>query len=47
MKLYNDLHKKGYDMYLYDSNDSLYKNICTQYTCENGKDIILNDRKNY
>ena len=34
-------------MYLYDANNSLYKDICTQYTCGNGKDARLIDRKKY
>ncbi len=45
MKLYDDLLKQGYD--LYDANNSFYQDICTQYTSENGTDVILIDRKNY
>ena len=43
--LYNDLNNQGYD--LYNSNDSFYQDICTQYTSKNGTDVILIDRKNY
>ena len=42
--LYNELIKQGYD--IYDSNDSFYQDICTQFTSKNKTDVILIDRKN-
>ena len=43
--LYDDLNNQGYE--LYDANDSFYQDICTQYTSQNGTDVILIDRKKY
>ena len=42
LALYDSLNKSGYN--LFDANDSFYTDICTEYTSENGTDVILNDR---
>ena len=44
-KLFEDLKKYGYD--LFNPNDTFYQDICSQYTTENGTDIILSDRRKY
>ena len=44
ISLYDRLNKYGYN--LFDPNGSFYNDICTSYSSENDKDIILNDRKN-
>ena len=38
------LSEYGYD--LYNINDDFYQDICTQFTSDNGTDILLSDRKN-
>ena len=43
--LYDNLNKQGYE--LFDANNSFYQEFCTQYTSQNGTDVILIDRKNY
>ena len=43
--IYDDLKNQGYERY--NENDSFYQDICTQYTSQNGTDVILSDRKNY
>ena len=43
--LYDNLNEQGYE--LFDANDSFYQEFCTQYTSQNGTDVILIDRKNY
>ena len=39
---YNNLLDSGYN--IFDSNDSFYNDICTTYSSENGKDVLLSDR---
>ena len=43
--LYDNLNNQGYE--LFDANNSFYQEFCTQYTSQNGTDVILIDRKNY
>jgi len=40
----NNLENSGYN-YL-DKNDSFYNDICSTYTSQNGKDVLLSDRYN-
>ena len=42
--LYNELKEDGYD--LFNINDTFYKDICSQFTSENGTDVVLSDRIN-
>ena len=44
-KLYNSLKNEGYD--LFDINNKFYIDICTQFTAENGADVLLDDRLLY
>ena len=41
---YEKLDKQNYD--LFNSNDSFYNDICTQFTSDSNTDSILSDRKN-
>ena len=41
---YEQLNDQNYD--LFNSNDSFYNDLCTQFTTENDTDILLSDRKN-
>ena len=43
--LYDNLNGQGYE--LFDANNSFYQDFCTQYTSQNGTDVILIDRKTY
>jgi len=40
----NNLENTGYNFL--DNNDSFYKDICSTYTSEDGKDVLLSDRYN-
>ena len=42
LTIYNNLSSLGYN--LFDSNDSFYNDICSPYTSENKKDMLLIDR---
>ena len=42
LNIYNNLSNLGYD--LFDSNDSFYNDICSTYTSDNKKDMLLIDR---
>ena len=42
LNIYNNLNSLGYN--LFDSNDSFYNDICTTYSSDNKKDILLSDR---
>ena len=43
LNLYIRLKELGYD--LYNPNDSFYRDICTPYTTDNKKDVLLSDRR--
>ena len=42
LNIYNNLSSSGYN--LFDSNDSFYNDICSTYTSDNKKDMLLIDR---
>ena len=42
LTIYNNLSSLGYN--LFDSNDSFYNDICSSYTSDNKKDMLLIDR---
>ena len=42
LNIYNNLNSLGYN--LFNSNDSFYNDICSTYTSDNKKDILLSDR---
>ena len=44
LNIINNLENSGYN-YL-DKNDSFYNDICSTYTSEDGKDVLLSDRYN-
>ena len=44
LNIFNNLGNSGYNFL--DKNDSFYNDICSVYTSENGKDVLLSDRYN-
>jgi len=42
---YENAKKQGYD--LFNSEDPFYKKVCTQFTSDNGTDVILDDRMSF
>jgi len=42
LNIYNNLNSLGYN--LFNSNDSFYNDICSTYTSDNKKDMLLSDR---
>ena len=43
IQLYESLMQSGYN--IFDSNDAFYTDICTTYSTDDGKDMLLEDRK--
>ena len=44
LNIFNNLENSGYNFL--NKNDSFYKDICSTYTSEDGKDVLLSDRYN-
>ena len=43
IQLYKSLKQSGYN--IFDSNDAFYNDICSKYSTDDGKDMLLEDRK--